>query len=71
MTNVSFTPDSHLVHAVVASPNHNERAGAGVADMVVLHYTGMRRDAGVPIELRRHDAILGWPAARRHGHRGD
>jgi N-acetylmuramoyl-L-alanine amidase len=37
----TFKPDSSLVAAVVASPNHGERIGAGRPDMMVLHYTGM------------------------------
>ena len=34
-----FTPDSHLVHEVVPSPNHGERRTA--IDILLLHYTGM------------------------------
>jgi N-acetylmuramoyl-L-alanine amidase len=37
----AFKPDSSLVTAVVASPNHGARVGGGRPDMIVLHYTGM------------------------------
>jgi N-acetylmuramoyl-L-alanine amidase len=37
----SFEPDTMLVHEVVPSPNHGERAGNRLPDMIVLHYTGM------------------------------
>jgi N-acetylmuramoyl-L-alanine amidase len=36
-----FSPDSPLVTAVRASPNHGERSGGRRPDMIVLHYTGM------------------------------
>ncbi len=38
---MSFEPDTMLVHEVVPSPNHGERAGDRVPDMILLHYTGM------------------------------
>jgi N-acetylmuramoyl-L-alanine amidase len=38
---MSFVPDTMLVHEVVESPNHGERAQNRPPDMVVLHYTGM------------------------------
>lgn len=41
---MSFSPDSSLVDAVRASPNHGERVGAAL-DALVLHYTGMPRCA--------------------------
>ncbi|MGA4552193.1 N-acetylmuramoyl-L-alanine amidase [Methylorubrum aminovorans] len=37
---MSFTPDSPLVQAVVASPNRGVRVGDAL-DMLILHYTGM------------------------------
>lgn len=36
----SFAPDSALVQRVLASPNRDERGR--IADMIVLHYTGMQ-----------------------------
>ncbi|MCJ8144648.1 N-acetylmuramoyl-L-alanine amidase [Ancylobacter sp. A5.8] len=36
-----FSPDSPLAARVLPSPNHGERIGVTVADMLVLHYTGM------------------------------
>ena len=35
-------PDSPLVASLSASPNHDCRKGVGAADMLILHYTGMR-----------------------------
>jgi N-acetylmuramoyl-L-alanine amidase len=35
-------PDSCVVAEVRPSPNHTERKDAGLPDMIVLHYTGMR-----------------------------
>ena len=43
------------------SPNHDARRGAGVVDMVVLHYTGM---ASAEVALAR----LGDPAAKVSAH---
>lgn len=37
----SFLADSACVRAVIASPNHGERVGAGATDMLILHYTGL------------------------------
>ncbi len=37
-------PESSVVAEVRPSPNHNERAGSGTPDMIVLHYTGMPDD---------------------------
>ncbi len=42
MARPAFAPDSALAAAVRPSPNHGERLGAGRADGIVLHYTGMR-----------------------------
>ena len=36
-----FEPDTMLVHEVIPSPNHGERAGGRHPDMLILHYTGM------------------------------
>jgi len=33
--------DSSVVAEVRPSPNHNERRGSGIADMILLHYTGV------------------------------
>ncbi|GAB4072073.1 N-acetylmuramoyl-L-alanine amidase [Ancylobacter sonchi] len=38
----TFTADSPLAADVLASPNHGERLGVAVADMLLLHYTGMQ-----------------------------
>jgi len=38
----ALLPDSFLVADVVASPNHDERAHGRAADMILLHYTGMK-----------------------------
>jgi N-acetylmuramoyl-L-alanine amidase len=35
-------PDSCVVAEVRPSPNHSERNGGALPDMIVLHYTGMR-----------------------------
>jgi N-acetylmuramoyl-L-alanine amidase len=37
-------PDSSLVAEVRPSPNHGERKGRGVVDMLLLHYTGVADD---------------------------
>ena len=42
-------PDSSVVAAVVASPNHGERRDGRQPDMILLHYTGMR-DADAALE---------------------
>jgi N-acetylmuramoyl-L-alanine amidase len=36
-----FQPDSSVVESVLPSPNHGERAGGRMPDMILLHYTGM------------------------------
>lgn len=44
MSDTSLTPfpaDSPLASEVLASPNHGERLGTGMPDMLLLHYTGM------------------------------
>lgn len=40
-----FAPDSYLVNACAPSPNCGERAQGLQADMILLHYTGMRPEA--------------------------
>ncbi len=37
----TFTPDSSIASDVIPSPNHGERNHGRLADMIVLHYTGM------------------------------
>ena len=39
---MSFTPDSSIIDAVVPSPNHGPRRDGPRADMLLLHYTGMK-----------------------------
>lgn len=39
---MGFPPDSFLVTEVVPSPNHSERRHGRAADMILLHYTGMK-----------------------------
>src|SRR6185503_1984512 len=39
---LAFSPDTPLVAAVQASPNHSERKGVSEPDIIVLHYTGMK-----------------------------
>lgn len=46
-----FDPDSALVSAVHASPNHGERKDTQVPDSIVLHYTGMESDAAALARL--------------------
>ncbi len=41
-----FNPDSSLVAEVVPSPNHGERVGDRLPDMILLHYTGMPEPQG-------------------------
>jgi len=38
---MTFEPDTMLVHEVVPSPNHGERADGRHPDILMLHYTGM------------------------------
>ena len=45
-----LTPDSDVVDAVVPSPNHGERRGVALPDMLLLHYTGM---ADAEVALKR------------------
>lgn len=41
MVTTELRPDSSVVAEVRPSPNHGERKGTGVPDMIVLHYTGL------------------------------
>ena len=41
MVATELRPDSSVVAEVRPSPNHGERKGSGVPDMIVLHYTGL------------------------------
>jgi N-acetylmuramoyl-L-alanine amidase len=45
-------PDSALVEAFAASPNHGERRGGRKPDCVILHYTGMPTGEGALERLR-------------------
>jgi N-acetylmuramoyl-L-alanine amidase len=49
---LSFHPDSRLVSDVAASPNHEERAGGHVPDLLLLHYTGMQNTLAALARLR-------------------
>jgi N-acetylmuramoyl-L-alanine amidase len=51
----SFTPDCKLVAKVRPSPNHDPRKNGVRADMIVLHYTGMK-DAEVAVQQLRNPA---------------
>jgi N-acetylmuramoyl-L-alanine amidase len=46
-----FKPDSTLVSAVRASPNHGERKDAKRPDAIILHYTGMQTGAAAIARL--------------------
>src|ERR1700676_4188107 len=46
----SFPPDSPLVDRVLPSPNHEARIGVARPDILLLHYTGMKRN---PAALER------------------
>jgi N-acetylmuramoyl-L-alanine amidase len=39
---LTFPPDSNTVHDVVPSPNHGVRSDGPRADILLLHYTGMK-----------------------------
>ena len=41
-----YNPDTSLAAEVVLSPNHNDRAGERIPDMILLHYTGMPEPQG-------------------------
>lgn len=46
-----FYPDSSLVSEIVPSPNHGERKGDRLPDMILLHYTGMTNTASALTQL--------------------
>ena len=48
---MSFSADSPLVEAILASPNRGARAAGGL-DMLILHYTGMPTARGALDRLR-------------------
>lgn len=52
----SFEPDTMLVHEVVPSPNHGERAGNRQPDMILLHYTGMLDEKAALARLCAQDS---------------
>ena len=47
----TFTPDSSIVSDVIPSMNHGERNNGRIADMIVLHYTGMPDAEGAIAQL--------------------
>src|SRR6476469_3489744 len=47
----TFTPDSSIASDVIPSPNYGDRNGGRLADMIVLHYTGMPDVEGAIAQL--------------------
>src|ERR1700694_462380 len=47
----TFTPDSSIPSAVTPAPNHGDRNNGRVADMILLHYTGMPDVEGAIAQL--------------------
>ena len=47
----TFTPDSSIVSDVIPSMNYGERNNGRLADMIVLHYTGMPDVEGAIAQL--------------------
>src|SRR3982750_1090001 len=47
----TFTPDSSIASDVIQSPNHGDRNNGRVADMILLHYTGMPDVEGAIAQL--------------------
>ena len=47
----TFTPDSSIASDVIPSPNHGDRNNGRVADMILLHYTGMPDVEGAIAQL--------------------
>jgi N-acetylmuramoyl-L-alanine amidase len=47
----TFTPDSSIASDVIPSPNHGDRNNGRLADMIVLHYTGMPDVEGAIAQL--------------------
>ncbi len=46
-----FTPDSSIASDVIPSPNYGDRNNGRVADMILLHYTGMPDVEGAIAQL--------------------
>jgi N-acetylmuramoyl-L-alanine amidase len=53
---LEFSPDSHLVNRVAASPNYEERKPGGRIDILLLHYTGMDSTDAALARLRSPEA---------------
>ena len=85
LASAQFAPDSSLVDEVSPSPNHGERRGVSVPDMLLLHYTGMP-DAQIALqrlcqqdsEVSAHYVVFDdgrvvqcVPEARRAWHAGE
>jgi len=47
----TFDPDSSIVSNVIPSPNYGDRRNGRLADMIVLHYTGMPDAEGALAKL--------------------
>ena len=47
----TFTPDSSIVSDVIPSTNHGDRNNGRLADMILLHYTGMPDVEGAIAQL--------------------
>src|SRR6266487_6786238 len=47
----TFTPDSSIASDVIPSPNFGDRNNGRLADMIVLHYTGMPDVEGAIAQL--------------------
>src|SRR4029078_1827939 len=47
----TFTPDSSIGSDVIPSPSHGDRNNGGIAEMILLHYTGMPDVEGAIAQL--------------------
>ena len=47
----TFTPDSSIASDVIPSPNYGDRNNGRLADMILLHYTGMPDVEGAIAQL--------------------
>src|SRR4029434_7643769 len=47
----TFTPDSSIASDVIPSPNFGDRNNGRLADMILLHYTGMPDVEGAIAQL--------------------
>ena len=47
----TFTPDSSIASDVIPSPNYGDRNKGRLADMILLHYTGMPDVEGAIAQL--------------------